>query len=201
MGPGIIRLLRPMTGVARLLRAVMLAVLVAAAALAQPASAQSKVASANTTAIVLTPGSIVKTADMKFGNIVVGATAGTVVLTANVAPTCQPSAGLAHNGACQSARFVVRGKKSQHVRIQDLGNTGIVTLTGPGGATMRLDTMTITASGMTANGQGNGWRFGNWRIDDASGIANFWMGGTLHVNANQAPGVYNGTLTIQIQFN
>lgn len=201
MGPGIIRLLRPTTGVARLLRAVMFAVLAAAAILAQPASAQSKVASANTTAIVLTPGSIVKTADMKFGNIVVGATAGTVVLTANVAPTCTATGTLVHNGACQSARFVVRGKKSQHVRIQDLGNTGIVTLTGPGGATMILDTMKITASGMTANGQGNGWRFGNWRIDDASGIANFWMGGTLHVNANQAPGVYNGTLTIQIQFN
>ena len=201
MGPGNIHLLRPTAGVARLLRAAMFAVLATAALLPRPALAQSKVASANTSAIVLTPGSIVKTADMKFGNIIVAGVGGTVIMNANVAPTCQPSAGLLHTGACQSARFVVRGKKSQHVRIQDLGNTGIVTLTGPGGATMILDNMTITASGMTANGQGNGWRFGNWRIDDASGIANFWMGGMLHVAATQTPGVYNGTLTIEIQFN
>jgi len=201
MGPGIIRLLRPTMGVARLLRAVMLAVLAAAAALAQPAAAQSKVASANTTAIVLTPGSIVKTADMKFGNITVAGTTGTVIMTPSATANCQPSAGLVHTGDCQSARFVVRGKKAEHVRIEDLGGTGIVTLTGPNGATMTLDTMTIGVSGMTRNGQGAGFRFGNWRIDDASGIANFWIGGTLHVAGNQAPGVYNGTLTIDIQFN
>jgi hypothetical protein len=122
-------------------------------------------------------------------------------MTPSATANCQPSAGLVHTGDCQSARFVVRGKKAEHVRIEDLDNTGIVTLTGPNGATMTLDTMTISVSGMTRNGQGNGFRFGNWRIDDASGIANFWIGGTLHVDANQAPGVYNGTLTMDVEFN
>jgi hypothetical protein len=201
MGPGIIRLLRPTTGVARLLRAAMFAVLATVALAPGHALAQSKVASANTAAIVLTPGSIVKTADMKFGNITVAGTLGTVIMTPSALADCQPSAGLVHTGDCQSARFVVRGKKAEHVRIEDLGNTGVVTLTGPGGATMTLDSMTISVSGMTRNGQGNGFRFGNWRIDDASGIANFWIGGTLHVAANQTPGVYNGTLTIDVQFN
>jgi hypothetical protein len=64
MGPGIIRLLRPTTGVARLLRAAMFAVLATVALAPGHALAQSKVASANTAAIVQTPGSIVKTADM-----------------------------------------------------------------------------------------------------------------------------------------
>jgi hypothetical protein len=201
MGPGIIRLLRPTTGVARLLRAAMFAVLATVALAPGHALAQSKVASANTAAIVLTPGSIVKTADMKFGNITVAGTLGTVIMTPSALADCQPSAGLVHTGDCQSARFVVRGKKAEHVRIEDLGNTGVVTLTGPGGATMTLDSMTISVSGMTRNGQGNGFRFGNWRINDASGIANFWIGGTLHVAANQTPGVYNGTLTIDVQFN
>jgi len=48
---------------------------------------------------------------------------------------------------------------------------------------------------------GNGWDFGNWRIDTVNGITAFWVGGTLHVGAAQAPGVYTGTLVIQIQFN
>jgi hypothetical protein len=200
MGPGIIRLLRPTTGGARLPRAMLFAVLAAAAFLPSQASAQSDTASANTAAIVLTPGSIVKTADMKFGSIAVAASAGTVVMSADAAATCTTSATLVHTGDCQAAAFAIRGKKSQHVRIQDLGDTGTVSLTGPG-APMTLDTMKITVSGMTANGSGNGYRFGNWRINDPSGNANFWLGGTLHVGAAQAPGLYTGTLTIEVQFN
>jgi len=138
---------------------------------------------------------------MKFGTIAVAGATGTVVMSADAPAACTTSGNLIHTGACQAAAFTIRGKKSQHVRIQDLANTGIVILTGPGGAQMTLDTLTIKASGMTANGQGNGWRFGNWRIDDPTGTANFWMGGTLHVAATQAPGLYSGTLTIQIQFN
>jgi hypothetical protein len=201
MGPGIIRLPRLMGRGPLLLRTLLLAVLAAAAWLPQQASAQVRTATANSTAILLTPGSIVKTADMKFGTIAVAGTIGTVVMSANALATCTTTGTLVHTGACQAAAFAIRGKKSQHVRIQDLANTGIVILTGPGGAQMTLDTMTISPSGMSANGQGNGWRFGNWRINDPSGNASFWMGGTLHVAATQAPGLYSGTLTIEIQFN
>ncbi len=193
-------MLRPRWGGARRLLAAACAAL-AALALPHQAFAQSRTATANAQAVIVTPGSIVKTADMDFGSVGVAATGGTVVMTAASTPTCTASAGLIHSGACQSAAFTIRGIRNQHVRIRDSGNSGVVTLTGPGGATMTMDTMTIGQTGMTATGGGGGWDFGNYQITDPSGNANFWIGGTLHVAATQAPGVYNGTLNIQIQFN
>jgi hypothetical protein len=199
MGPGIIRLLRPKTGGAHALRAAWLAVLAAAALVPHPASAQSRTAVANQSAIVLTAGSIVKLTDMTFGNIIPSGGGGTVVLTPSASATCTTPATLVHSGACTAATFAIRGKRNQRVRIRDLGAT--VTLSGPGGATMTMDTITSSVTGMTATGNGQGWNFGNWLITDPSGNAGFSVGGTLHVAANQAVGVYNGTLTIQIQFN
>jgi len=203
MGPGIIRLLRPRMGEARHFRAAVCALIAAAACLLAPqqALAQSRTASANSSAIVLTPGSIVKTVDMDFGTIAVAAAAGTVVLSPQAAATCTTTGTLVHSGTCKAAAFVIRGIRNQHVRIRDQGNSGIVTLTGPGGATMTMDTETISVSGMVANGNGSGWRFGNYLINDPSGNATFWLGGTLHVAATQASGLYTGTLNIQIQFN
>lgn len=204
MGPGIIRWLRPIRGGARTLRAAVLAAVAAAVLLPLPASAQSlgvRTAKANEAAIVLTPGSIVKTVDMDFGSIAVRGTAGTVVLTPSASSTCTPTGTLVHTGNCKAATFAIRGIRNQHVRIRDAGNTGFITLTGPGGATMRMDTETISVSGMVANGNGNGWRFGNYLINSASGNAIFWLGGTLRVAGTQAPGVYNGTFVVQIQFN
>lgn len=199
MGPGIIRLLRPIWGGAHPLRAAWLAVLAAAALLPQQASAQSRTAVASEKAIVLTAGSIVKLTDMQFGTLIPSGGGGTVVLTPSAAPTCNVPSTLVHSGTCVAADFAIRGKRNQRVRIRDLANT--VTLTGPGGATMTMDTITDAVTGMTATGNGQGWNFGNWLITDPSGNAEFWVGGTLHVAANQTPGVYNGTLTIQIQFN
>ena len=197
MGPGIIRPRR----LSAWLRAVACALLAALALIPQQASAQSKTASANEAAIVLQPGTIVKLTDMSFGTIAGVGTAGTVVLPAQSPATCTTTGGLIHSGACQSASFAIRGKHNQHVRIRDAGNSGIVTLTGPGGATMTMDTMTTRVNGMIVNGNGQGWKFGNYLITDPSGNANFWVGGTLHVAATQAAGLYTGTLTIQIQFN
>jgi hypothetical protein len=125
----------------------------------------------------------------------------TLVPSPPSAASCNASVGLAHSGNCQAAVFTIRGKRNQRVRIRDAGNTGFITLNGPSGATMRMDTETITVNGMNASGNGQGWRFGNWLITDPSGNAYFWIGGTLHVGANQTPGVYNGTFTVQIQFN
>ena len=165
------------------------------------ASAQAVQATADTQATLLTDGAFAKLADIDFGTIVQPTVAGTLVLSPQAAATCTPSATLIHTGNCRAAAFVVKGLKSQHVRIQDAGDTGIVTLTGPGGATMTMNTMTVSASGMTANGNGQGWRFGNWKITDPSGNGYFWIGGTLQVAALQAPGVYSGTLVMEIQFN
>jgi hypothetical protein len=178
------------------------AVLIAAAALvAAPASAQEvDTATAQAQASVLTPGSVAKTADMNFGKIAQSSTAGTVVLAPAAAATCTASGTLVRTGICRAARFSIYGRKNNKVRIRQ-NNGGMVTLNGPGGATMFMDNMTVGVVGMSASGNGNGWDFGNWKIDTANGVTEFFVGGTLHVGAAQAPGVYNGTLLIQIQFN
>jgi hypothetical protein len=161
------------------------------------AFAQSRTATANTAAVILTPGSIVKTADMDFGSIAVGATGGTIVLSASATPTCTASAGLVQSGACKAAAFSVRGKKNERLRFKST-DIAPVTLTGPSGATMTVDTMSLAVNGMDAITKGKGW---DWTISDASGNAEFWVGGTLHVGAAQAPGVYTGIMFVNVQFN
>jgi hypothetical protein len=202
MGPGIIGLLRASAGGAQRLRMAGCAVLAAVALFPDQAQAQpqSDTATAKTEAVLLDPGSVRKSADMDFGSIAQANVAGTVVLSANNAATCTVTGPLIRSGACRAARFDIRGKRNNKVRIKEM-NGGTITLNGPGGATMFLTNLTFATTGMTSVNGANGWNFGNWRIDNGSGLTQFWVGGTLNVGAAQAPGVYNGTLVIQIQFN
>ena len=203
MGPGIIPSLRPATGAARLLRAIACAVLAVIAQIPAQAFAQQvggDTATARAQVAVLTPGSVAKTADMDFGSIAQSNTAGTIVLTAQSSATCTASGTLIRTGACRAARFSLYGKRNNRVRIRE-NNAGMVTLNGPAGATMFMDNMVVGIVGMSPRGNGQGWDFGKWRIDTNTGITEFYVGGTLHVGAAQTPGVYNGTLLIQIQFN
>lgn len=157
-------------------------------------------ASAQTQITIQTPGSIEKTADLAFGSIVQPNAPSTVVLTPGATATCTPSAGLVRSGVCRAARFSIYGKRNWTVRIKD-GTAGSVTLSSPAGDTMQMDSVTIATSGMTAMSGPPGWNLGRYRINTATGITEFWLGGTLHVNAAQPAGVYHGTVTIQVQFN
>jgi spore coat protein U-like protein len=199
MGPGIIQTLRLRAGGMRSLRAAACAVLALAALVPVRALAQDTATATIQTAI-LDAGSIAKIADMNFGKIAQANVAGTVVMTPQASPTCTASALIIRTGVCKAAAFTIRGKRNERVRIRE-NNGGVVTLTGPAGATLTMDTMTIGVTGMVANNGGNGWDFGNWKITDPSGITNFYIGGTLHMAAAQTPGVYTGTINIQIQFN
>jgi len=203
MGPGIIPSLRPATGIARLLRALACAVLAAIAFVPASAFAQQvsgDTATARTQAAMLTPGSVAKIADMDFGSIAQSNTAGTVVLTQQLTATCTPSGTLIRTGAGRAAHFSIYGKKNNRVFIRE-NNAGMVTLNGPAGATMFMDNLTIGVSGMSSKQGAVGWDFGSWKVDAANGIAEFFVGGTLHVGAAQTPGVYNGTILVQIQLN
>lgn len=154
----------------------------------------------DTQAILLAPGSIVHVRDMDFGGIIPSTTGGSVTMSASATPTCTVTGTMIHSGACTSARFSIRGIRQQRVRIR-VTSGGNVILTGPGGATMTLNSISILPVGMTSVNGGNGWNLGNYRIDTVSGITDFYLGGRLNVAATQAPGVYNGTINIQIQFN
>ena len=175
------------------------ALLVPSQAFAQ-AVGQSDSDQANAQAAVLSPGSIANTRDMNFGQIAQSNTAGTVTMTPAYTAVCTVTGGLVRTGQCTSAEFSIRGRRNNRVRIREI-NGGVVTLNRPGGGTMTDSYMTISVAGMTSVNGGNGWNFGNWRIDTNNGITEFWVGGRLNVGAAQPPGVYTGVMMIEIQFN
>lgn len=198
MGPGITR--SPRLAARLLAHAWALAglLLVPAQALAQQAGAPA--ATAQVQAAILTRGTIAKTADMDFGSIAQTNAAGTVVLSPESAATCTVTGGLIHAGGCRAARFGIYARRNDKVRIRELDG-GQITLAGPGGATMLLTDLTMDSDDMTPINGAKKFDFGHWQIVTATGVAQFYVGGTLNVGAAQTPGVYNGTLDIEIQFN
>ena len=152
-------------------------------------------------AALLEPGSIENVADMDFGRIAQQSTLGTVVLSPHASATCTVTGGLVRTGACQAARFTVRRRNQAQGNIMLRNTTLSVTLNGPGSATMQVTNITMSAVGMVPTNGGNGWNLGRHNINASSGIADFWLGGTLHVGAAQAPGVYNGVIVIEANFN
>ena len=91
------------------------------------------------------------------------------------------------------------GRRNFIVRIQVSSPTN---LTGPG-QTMVMDTMTLDTSPdllFQSNGNGNGVGNQRYRIVSNTGIFNFQVGGRLRVNANQAPGTYQGTFSVSVQY-
>jgi spore coat protein U-like protein len=170
------------------------------ALLSTPAQAQRVTAQARADAVVVTPLSLVKVEDLNFGRIAARTTAGTVTINVNTG-ACTITGGLIHQGACQFAEFAGMGARRMTVRFQ-IPTT--VTLTGPAGATMLVDTMTLgTQPGLTLlGGNGNGLGNGNRRysIDANSGIFTFRVAGRLNVGANQRAGVYTGSFPVTVQY-
>lgn len=148
---------------------------------------------------MLTQGNITKTADMDFGTIVPPGAAGTVIMTGQSLATCT-SATLIRTGPCHAAEFTILYRNNKHVFIGDNSN-GVITLTGPGGATMQVKNLAMGVVGLTGKTSGGNWDFGKWQVSDPSGFAHIYIGGTLQVAANQTPGTYNGTLTISVLMN
>lgn len=178
------------------------AVLVLALSVLLSPAAQAQVATAtgSSTAVVVAPLSLVKVQDLNFGRIAARPTAGTVTVNVNTGG-CTVTGGLIHQGACQFAEFAGQGTRRMRVRIQ-IPTT--VTITGPGGATMLVDTMTLGTApdlvfiGGNGNGLGNGNR--RYEITSPTGIFTFRVAGRLNVGANQAPGVYSGTFPVTVQY-
>lgn len=182
----------------RLHRTFALAIAAAAAALAYPACAQ-EIETARMSAVIDTPISIINTNDMDFGKIAPRGNAGTVVMTPAASAQCTTSGGLVHSGNCRAATFEGTVRFLFVLRVQK-PNGNRIDLTGPSGARMRLDNFTFGAGpGLLDLGQ-NGVNHRFW-ILNANGSYTFYAGGTLHVAANQTPGVYTGTFEIQLNYN
>jgi hypothetical protein len=203
MGSGSIRLLHPRGRGARWLRADACALLAAMVVIpAQAAALPPKTAVGRIGAAILSQASIVKTADLDFGTIAPPNTAGTVVLTGQSSATCTTTGSLVRVGPCRAAAFSIFYRNNKHVFIRDGNlNNGQITLSGPGGATMKVTNLTMGVAGLTGKATQGGWDFGKWTVSDPAGFAQLYLGGTLQVSAGQTPGNYAGTLTIEVQMN
>jgi hypothetical protein len=171
------------------------------------AAANPRVSAAATArATVVAPLTLVWVQDLKFGKIVPRPQLGTVTVDQNTG-VCTVTGPILEVGKCQFAQFAGMGTKNMNARIS---LTSAVNLTGPG-QTMVLDQIklgtnsTISFAGNTnANGSGVGLTKGGnaqrYTITTASGIFVLNVGGRLTVNANQAGGVYNGSITVSVQY-
>ncbi|MGB3469205.1 MAG: DUF4402 domain-containing protein [Erythrobacter sp.] len=150
----------------------------------------------DTRAAIIEPLTLTKISDLDFGDLV-GATAGTIVLTPTATATCVATGGLIRSAECQPATFVGSGNNNQRVRVRrPVGNT--ITLTGPG-ANMTVTDITINGDeDLTPVRSNRNWE--RFRIASANGSFVFRVGGTLNVKAGQAPGLYTGTFDIRIDY-
>jgi spore coat protein U-like protein len=175
-----------------------------------PAPALAKNTPVTTTAsaraTVVAPLTVVWVQDLKFGRIVPRPQAGTVTVD-QITGACTVTGPILEVGQCQFAQFAGMGAKNMNARITLTNSTN---LTGPG-TTMVLDNITLGtnstisfAGNPNANGRGVGLTKGGnsqrYSITTASGIYVLNIGGRLTVNANQAPGTYNGTINISVQY-
>jgi hypothetical protein len=183
----------------RLQRAICAALALAGTALSAT-SAQAQVANGTAQAVIVEPLGLVKIADLRFGRMAVSSTAGTVTVDPNTG-ACAVTGGVVSAGGCGFAQFGGQGVRRMRLRIQ-VPTT--ITLTGPGGATMVANTITLGTApelqyiGGNGNGLGNGNR--RYEITSNTGIFTFRIGGRLNVGANQAPGVYTGTFNVTVQY-
>jgi hypothetical protein len=163
-------------------------------------AAQAGTASLQTQVNILTPLSMVKTADMDFGNVVRPSAAGTVVLTPTTTASCTTTGGLIRSGTCRAATFMGFGATNQIVRIRFNGST--VTLANGLGQTMTVTNRTADGTPALNYLSGNVNSNGNvrYRIVSASGIFDYRVGGTLNVAANQAMGTYSGTFNVTLEY-
>ena len=161
------------------------------------ATAAAETATADATVVFLEPLSIVKSADMDFGQIMVAGAGGTVTMTPSATATCTPAAALVQTGNCRAAAFEGYGRRNRFIWIRlPAGRT--ITLNGPG-TPMVVNNMTIgTTSDLNQVGNGNGNQ--PYRIMSSTGLFTFWVGGTLNVNANQLPGVYSTTFDVRLEY-
>jgi spore coat protein U-like protein len=157
----------------------------AALAMASTLSAAQNTASttANATARIITPISIVKTADLNFGDVVSSAVAGTVSVSVAGARASAGGATLGNGTGVTAAAFTVSGQANA---------TYAITL--PATATITSGANNMTVNGFVSNPAGTGTL-------SAGGSQALAVGGTLQVGINQPTGSYTGTFSVTVAYN
>lgn len=154
----------------------------ASAAIAVQDSASDATATAG--ARIIAPITIVKGTNLNFGDIVAGASVGTVVIDNTGARTHTGGTTLGSASAISKATFDVGGQAASTYTIS-LPASVVITETGGG---------TMTVDGFNSNPAGTGTL-------DGSGAQTINVGATLNVGSPQAQGSYTGTYTVTVAYN
>ena len=140
-------------------------------------------ATASATARIVSPISLTKTADLNFGDVVSGASAGTVVVTPAGVRSAGGGATLGNATSVAAAAFTAGGQGSA---------TYAITL--PASASVTSGANTMTVNGFTSSPSGTG-------ALNAGGSQPITVGATLNVGAAQATGTYTGTFSVTVTYN
>lgn len=145
-------------------------------------SAFAATGTANATATVITPITITKTADLRFGKFA-ASTGGTVVMSTASARSATGAVVLSTVDAGGAASFSIGG---------DANATYAITL--PSSATISSGGNDMTVGTFTSNPSGTGTLSG-------AGAQTLLVGGTLTVSNAQAVGSYTGTFDVSVEYN
>ncbi len=156
-----------------------LAAALAAATLATPAFATDSTAQASAT--LLSPLSVVNTDDLDFGTLVASGTSGTATVDPTTGSRSTSGGTVGLGGGYQPGVFVATGVFNRFY-IVALGTPP--TLTDGAGSTMVMTSLAIAGP--------------NVGLFPSSKVVTIKVGGTLPVAANQTPGTYSGTYTLTV---
>ncbi|MEM7662953.1 MAG: DUF4402 domain-containing protein [Pseudomonadota bacterium] len=135
----------------------------------------------NAGARIVEPLMVMAWEELDFGIIAPGTTLpGTVTVTANQTRSCGPEVDCIGNEFA-AARFMVTGESGH---VYDISVPTGLTIENSTGDQMIIDNLYSDISqGLLVDG-----------VDE------FWVGGDLHIAANQAPGAYTGAYIVSVQY-
>lgn len=133
--------------------------------------------------------SLTNTCGLNFGAMAIQLTSGSLTIAPDGSNTANNLYPVSRSGgsARYAASFTATGTSNQTFSVI-LPADDVVTLTGPGGATMSV-------SGFSSSCVNNSGQCGG------DGHCVFTVGATLNVNSGQAAGQYTGTFSVTIQSN
>ena len=146
-------------------------------------AAQAADAQAEATVKIMRPLTVVNNQKLDFGVVIPGTAAGTVKVAKDGVRTC---AGVTCTKATTAATFTATGTSGELVNVT--WDPTVTLTSGTQSMTVALDANTgtqLTLAGTAATG----------------GTANYAIGGTLAVGANQAEGTYAGQFKSTVLYN
>jgi hypothetical protein len=161
-------------------------------ALALHSAAHAASAPAQARGQIRQPVTIVNTGDLDFGNVIRGATAGTVTINARTGARTRTGGTVLQGTVFRRAGFTSTGTGGRIVRYT-LGSPTI-TLAGPGAATMTVNVFRISING--ANAQ----TLPRNSTMPLTGTSSVNVGARLNVAANQADGDYTGSFNLTMDY-